>query len=220
MALKAIILDFDGVILESSAIKDRAFKFVYRQYPKQLRKIMAYHCSHPSTIRFKKFEYIAKNILREKYTQSQEKKLSRDFAGFLYRQIITCPFVAGAKDFLSFFHGRIPLYVASINPPRELGKIMKARRLKKYFQKVYCHPWSKKDAIKDILRREKISSKEAIFIGDSLGDYRAAKATRVFFIGRGKAAFNGFKIPVFKSLSGIREFFLSEGFSFGRAAYR
>ena len=212
LALKAIILDFDGVILESNAIKDRAFKAVYRKYPQQLKKIMAYHSSHPTTIRFAKFEYIAKNILGQEYTKSEAEKLRRDFAEFVFSEIRQCPFVTGAREFLNYFHGKIPLYIVSINPYRELQDIMQTRRLKKYFKKVYCDPWRKRDALKDILKREGIFGKEAIFIGDQQGDYTAAKKAGVLFIGRGRKTFRGLKVKAFKNLLLVRNFFLSNGF--------
>ena len=37
---KAIIFDFDGVILESMDVKARAFAFLFREYPEYTEKIV------------------------------------------------------------------------------------------------------------------------------------------------------------------------------------
>ena len=65
---KLILLDFDGVIIESVGIKDEAFEKLYQNYPKHLTQIMEYHLSHNATIRFIKFRYIVENILNEPYS--------------------------------------------------------------------------------------------------------------------------------------------------------
>ena len=48
----------------------------------------------------------------------------------------------------------VPLYLVSMSPGDEFGKILKQRGLTQYFKKVYLSSWKKVDAIDDILRRE------------------------------------------------------------------
>ena len=70
-----MILDFDGVVVESVGIKDQAFRQLYQDFPQHLDRIMEYHLSHNATIRFEKFRYIAENILRCQFTAEMEAKL-------------------------------------------------------------------------------------------------------------------------------------------------
>ncbi len=65
---RAIILDFDGTIVESVGIKDQAFEALFDQYPEHFDEIMQYHLAHNATIRFDKFKFIAENILHINYT--------------------------------------------------------------------------------------------------------------------------------------------------------
>lgn len=211
MAVKVIILDFDGVIVESTPIKDKAFEILFQKYPQHLTQIMNYHLSHNAIVRFKKFKFITEKILKKKYTKALEKKLGNEFSQLVFNRIIRCPYVKGAQGFLNYFYKKIPLYLASVNPPKELNKILKARGLTKYFRGIYAVPWRKKDAILDILRKENAEPLETIFIGDSPEDYLAAKATNVVFIGRDrKKSFNGARIPIYKNFVGIKRFLLNE----------
>jgi phosphoglycolate phosphatase-like HAD superfamily hydrolase len=181
---KVIILDFDGVIVESVGIKDQAFNELYQGHPEHIDEIMSYHLAHNATIRFKKFKYISENILKCPYTSGDENRLSSKFADLVFNKIVTCPYVPGALRFLEDFYGRLPMYLVSMSPEEELMRILEQRNLTRYFVKVFSANWQKKDAIGDILQRESIDNTQAVFVGDSYEDYQAALATGVNFVGR------------------------------------
>ena len=207
MKFKVIILDFDGTIVESVGIKDEAFKTLFEEYPDHLEEITNYHLSHNATVRFEKFRHITENILRQKYTEEIERTLSKRFSELVFQKIVECPYVRGAEDFLNFFMGRVPLYLASASPADELSKILSLRNMTEYFKKIYAVPWKKTDVIADILRRENVAPKEAVAIGDSLEDYRAALSMKIFFVGRQSGKFSGImNIPILNDLIEIRNF--------------
>ena len=209
MKFKTIILDFDGTIVESVGIKDRAFETLFKEYPDHLDNIIEYHLSHNATVRFDKFKHITENILKKEYNEDMEKLLSRRFSKLVFERIVECPYVQGAEEFLDYFLGKVPLYLASASPAAELDRILEARNLNKYFKGVYAIPWVKTAVIQDILNRENISSQQAVFIGDAFEDYEAARLTNVFFIGRdGNKSFHGADIPVSKDMFDIKAFLL------------
>ena len=207
MTPEVIILDFDGVIVESVGIKDRAFEALFADYPRHLNDIVAYHLSHNATIRFEKFRYITENILCQPYTDERAKELQTKYSEFILEKIIRCPLVEGAEDFLSHFSKTTPLFLASVNPASELEEILNKRNLKRFFKKMYAHPWLKKDAILDILKNENKLLSEAVFIGDSLEDLLAAREAGVFFVGRNSGkSFGGADIPVYQNLNEIKQY--------------
>ena len=207
MKFKAIIFDFDGVLLESVDIKDFAFKTLFKDYPEHLEKIMDYHLSNNATVRFEKFRYITENILGKGYDEGTEKNLSKIFSGLVFRSLVDCPFVEGAREILDSFQDNIPIYIASRSPADELDKILETRKLKKYFKKIYAVPWLKQDAIRDIRDRENIAFEDIVFIGDSDEDLQAARSTGVFFIGRDSGkSFHEEDIPIFKDMFEVRDF--------------
>ena len=181
---QVILLDFDGVIIESVGIKDQTFEELYKEYPQHLSHIMEYHLSHNATIRFKKFRYIAENILNKPYGAQKEQELSKMFSELVFEKIVHCPLVKGAKEFLEYLCAKVPLYLISISPEDELSWVLDVRGLKKYFKQVYANPIKKSEAFKNILTYEQLDASEAMYIGDTPEDYQAAVDVGIPFNGR------------------------------------
>ncbi|NQT71159.1 MAG: HAD family hydrolase [Chloroflexi bacterium] len=184
MAIKTIVLDFDGVIVESEEIKNQAFKDLFNDYPQHLDQIMNYHLTHKTTSRYEKFEYIVTHILRETYDEAKATDIDSRFSPLIRQRIIECPYVPGAEDFLSYFSSKLPLYLVSATPQGELENIIGARKIAQYFKKIYGNPWQKTDAIQKIMREEEITPEAVVYIGDTKNDLRVAEQLGVVFLGR------------------------------------
>ncbi|MGR3301670.1 MAG: HAD family hydrolase [Candidatus Scalindua sp.] len=205
MLPKAILLDFDGVIVESVGIKDQAFEELYHAYPQYLPQIMEYHLSHNATIRFTKFRYIAENILKEPYDEQKENEVSLKFSELVFEKIVHCPLVKGAKEFLEYFSAEVPLYLISISPEDELSRILDIRELKIYFKQVYANPTKKSEVFKDILTCGQLDTSEVVYIGDTPEDYQAAVEVSIPFIGiKSKKEFPGRSFPVCNNLEEVQ----------------
>jgi phosphoglycolate phosphatase-like HAD superfamily hydrolase len=182
--LRAIISDFDGVILESNDVKTRAFAAVFAGFPEHADAMMAYHHAHVSDSRFAKFRHFVTACLGRPAADPLVDQLATAFSAEMLRQIDSCPLVPGALAFLARAHAAVPVFLASVTPQDELDAILKRRGLAGYFTRVYgCPPWSKVAAVRDIVgsfgRPEGV-----LFIGDSAGDQRAALEVGVEFIAR------------------------------------
>ncbi len=209
MKFKAIILDFDGTIVESVGIKDRAFARLFMSYPESLDEILKYHLSNNAIIRYDKFRHIYNNILKKEYNEDIGKSLGAEFSDLIFQSILECPFVGGAEDFLKHFSNTSSLYLASISPEDELSRILSARRLTRYFSRVYAYPWIKTDVIKNIIAGEGLKTDEVLLIGDSFEDFAAADTTGISFIGRDSGKkFPTAAFPLFKDLFAAKEFIL------------
>lgn len=80
--------------------------------------------------------------------------------------------------FLKKNNNIINMYISTGTPQNKIKKILKEKKIFKYFHKVYGSPKSKIDHIKQIKKnKEKI-----IFIGDSFEDYNVAKYSCIKFI--------------------------------------
>lgn len=209
--LKTILLDFDGVILESVNIKTNAFRELFSEYVLEVDDIVQYHLKNNGMYRFKKFEYIYKHILKKKYDETTGSKIGKKFSEMVFDRVVGCPFVAGAEEFLNFFSKRVPLYLISTTPQEELEGIVAKRNLGRYFEEIWGVP-NKIEYIKRALKKETSKPQEAIFIGDMVDDYLAAKMAGVQFIGRRSVqSFEEFKIPIFSNLIEIKKYILSKG---------
>ena len=182
--LKVLILDFDGVVIESNDAKTDAFRQLFSRFPEHADEMMAYHHANVSVTRFRKFERLMQLLGREGDAALAD-DLAADFSRMTREQLASVPLVPGALSFLQAMTGRLPVYLASVTPAGDLEAILRDRDLLRWFRAVYgCPPWTKTGAILDLLKREKAHPTEALLIGDSAGDQRAAREAGVAFVGR------------------------------------
>jgi len=184
VAIEAIVLDFDGVVVESNRIKHEAFSDIFSDYPRHYSEMMRYHMAHNHVDRHAKFKYIIENILKQKYTEEEGKRLVDRFAGLTRKKIINAPYVTGALEFIKAVSDRYPIYIASATPLDELMIILKARGLTGYFAGVYGAPMPKSRMFMDIMKKEQILPQDILFIGDSPEDCNVASESGVHFLAR------------------------------------
>ena len=181
--VRALIFDFDGVILDSNALKTDAFREIFARYPGHAGAMMDYHHANVSQSRYEKFTYLVEQRLGRR-DNGLVASLADEFAGLLRDRMERCPFVPGARELLDEVSARVPLFLASVTPEAELLRLLDAHRVRQYFQRVYgCPPWTKPGAVGDIVAHLGGADGVAL-IGDSAGDQRAAAAHGVEFIAR------------------------------------
>jgi phosphoglycolate phosphatase-like HAD superfamily hydrolase len=182
--LRALIFDFDGVILDSNAVKTDAFRAVFSRFPEHENAMMRYHDAHVSLSRYQKFSYLVEELLGRGGDIALVNELADDFAARLRDRMDVCAFVPGARELLEVLSSRLPLYVASVTPEAELLRLLEVHHIGHHFRRVFgCPPWAKPDAVAEIVR-ELGGAEGVALIGDSAGDQRAAAAHGVEFIPR------------------------------------
>lgn len=181
---KAIIFDFDGVIVESMDIKTKAFKALFADYPDHLDEIVKFHKKHGGMVRFEKFKIIHEEILHQPLSDVRMKELGEQFSKFVYKEVLECPFVNGAYEFLNKHYQKMPFFIVSGTPHEEMKLIIRERNLSPYFKEVYGAPPGKGALILRILKDYKLDPLDVLFIGDSIDDYEGAKKAGVKFVGR------------------------------------
>jgi HAD superfamily hydrolase (TIGR01549 family) len=179
-----IILDFDGVILESVSVKTDAFRDLFSVYPEHIEEIVMFHKKNGGMSRFDKFRYIYKNILKIPLSEEEIQILSQKFTQLVLTKVLCVSYVPGAEDFLHQCSGRMRLFIVSATPQEELEYIIEKRGLKQFFNNVFGSPKRKEEHIKNILSEYSVSAGSTVFIGDSLNDWKAAKETGIRFIAR------------------------------------
>lgn len=209
--IEVVILDFDGVIIESNDIKDKVFDEIFQRFPAQYENALNYHRTHVSVSRFQKFDYLLGQLGRTG-DEVLKRQLLEDFSSITLEKMKSVSFVNGAIDFLKTMQLKFPLYLASVTPIHDLEIILDHLQLRSYFKGVYgCPPWTKIDAVYDILAHENSSAQNAVLIGDSYGDQRTARETGVHFIARQSGL--GFEDPQpetsMDDLIGLADLFLN-----------
>ena len=182
--LKAIIFDFDGVIVESLEVKTEAFRTLFADHPEHVDAIVQLHVENPGVSRYEKFRRIYRDFFDAELDEREMTDLDRRFSALVYERVIACALVAGATEFLGRTASAHALYVASATPEEELRRIVQARDLARFFDDVRGSPASKEAIVAEILSTSGIEPRQALFIGDALSDYRSATNNGVPFIGR------------------------------------
>ena len=183
-AIEALILDFDGVVIESNEVKTNAFHNVFSRFPEFTDTMMEYHNANVSVTRFSKFDHLLE-LMGKKNDLELKSSIAENFSRQVLQGMMKVPLVQGAISFLNLVTPRMPVYLASVTPAGELALILEQRNLSHWFREVYgCPPWTKPDAIRDILSKEGIKPEQALLIGDSAGDQRAAMICGIDFLAR------------------------------------
>ncbi|MBL8089805.1 MAG: HAD family hydrolase [Anaerolineales bacterium] len=183
MTIKAILFDFDGVIVDSVNVKTEAFRELFSNEKEHLQTILNFHLANGGMSRFVKFEIIYRDILKKPLTKEFSQELGERFSKLVMQKVIECEYMPGALEFLQKYSKQIPLFIASGTPQDELKTITAKRGLTNYFKEIHGTPRSKPEIIRDIVERHNIKTKEMPFIGDAINDYKAALETNSPFYG-------------------------------------
>lgn len=177
-----MVLDFDGVILESTCVKAEAYRNMFEQFRDHRTAIDEYQSVNGGLPRRQQFKDVYEKILGQRLSESRLAELERQYSGLVVEKVLRAPFVTGALEFLRGYHAVLPLYLASATPEAELVHILHARSLRDYFRKIYGAPAKKEDVLREIMASHKGS--RVVFVGDSPSDRGAAQASGATFIAR------------------------------------
>ncbi|SDM37106.1 Phosphoglycolate phosphatase, HAD superfamily [Franzmannia pantelleriensis] len=180
----ALVFDFDGVILDSASLKREAFAALYDDYPDVQREaIRAYLGRRGGQPREVKFRHIESHILGRDVRAADIDALCARFKAVVAERIRVAPAIPGAIEFLSRWHGRLPLYLLSATPGHELREIVEQRDLARYFEAVIGAPPDKVTGMRNLLERYRHPAAHTVMIGDSYNDYRTARGNGTRFVG-------------------------------------
>ena len=203
----ALLMDFDGVILDSMELKTQAFATVYEgEAPSKLEQVLAYQRLHGGVTRHTKFGYFERNIFGRPGDRETIERLASTYRDLVYEAVVACPFVRGAEDFLRAAQGRVDLHIVSGTPQEELLEIIDRRNLASYFQTIIGAPTTKRDAFQTILSERKLIPTKVAAIGDATTEYWAAEELGIPFIGvtpGGKSNPFPAAVPVVQSLEDL-----------------
>lgn len=178
----SFIFDCDGVILDSNRIKTGAFYSTALPYGEAAaNSFVEYHVNNGGISRYKKFRYFLTEILRRNIDNSELENLIDQYAERVSNDLMTCPIAERIPDVRrAYQHAR--WFIVSGGDQDELRSVFARRNISHYFDGgIYGSP----DQKEEILSREINSGNitlPALFLGDSLYDYKAASSVGMDFI--------------------------------------
>lgn len=181
----AFIFDFDGVIVDSLEVKEKAFGELFKAHGETVRKqVMNFYRNNGGISRYEQFRYYYKHFLGREITDDIVRDLDRRCSELLVEQVLQCPLIEGIQELLTDIRSlNKDCFVISGTPQEEMRHIIKRRGLDPFFKDVLGSPKNKKENVRIVLEQHSIKPAEAIFFGDAKSDYEAARENRIQFIG-------------------------------------
>jgi phosphoglycolate phosphatase-like HAD superfamily hydrolase len=180
--IKAIIFDFDGVLVESAGIKTEAFRKLFSKKTDRVDEIVDYHLKNMGISRYIKFKYFYENILKEPYSEEIGEELGRQFSAIVLDEIKKAPFVNGTIDFLERNYQKYLLFIASGTPQDELVDIVTFKGINKYFKGIWGTLATKAAIVENVFKKYVLQRNQVVFVGDAESDRAAAHDTGIYFI--------------------------------------
>jgi len=180
---RAVVLDFDGVVLQSDRIKTWAFGALFADHPHIVDDVVALHERLGGISRYRKFEMIYEQFLDLPLSAERSRELGEAYSALVLDEVLRCPMVDGAQEFLEGNPADRPLYVASGSPHEELNFTVRERGLAHHFTGCFGFPHEKPGVIGEVLRIHDVDPLDLVFVGDAWSDFEAARVTGVRFVG-------------------------------------
>jgi HAD superfamily hydrolase (TIGR01549 family) len=182
---RAVVFDFDGVILESIDVKTRAFVTLFDRWPEHADEIRRLHLENAGLSRYEKFVRIHRDIIGVPLGDEELARLGDAFGRLIREEMLSCEFVPGARELLERLTADgLILFVASGTPEEEMREIVRARGLDRFFAAVYGSPATKAEILRRIVAERGYEPRELLFVGDALSDYAGARELSVSFVAR------------------------------------
>jgi phosphoglycolate phosphatase len=181
---KALLLDFDGVVLDSAELKTQAFAQIYAGAPPEtIAAILAYQRRHGGVSRREKFRHFERAFFGRTPTPARIEALADRFAALVHDRVLAAPFLEGAEDLLARAAPAARLFVVSGTPEPELRAICDARGLTPRFTAIVGAPTTKPEAFARILADHRLAPADTLAIGDAVTEQDAALARGIPFLG-------------------------------------
>jgi phosphoglycolate phosphatase-like HAD superfamily hydrolase len=197
-----IVLDMDGVVLDSESVKIAAFASLFAAYPAQLPTIDQYNRAHRGVPRREKFIHVLTAILGLPAEESDLRRLGERYAAVLANALVDVPLVQGIDQFLQ--RDDFSFFLNSAAPLAEIEKLMQEKGLAHYFQAMYGYPSQKTEVLQQLKTQH--SEQPFLFFGDGWADYEAAQSAGVLFIGvdtNSLCTFTQVDIPLINDFSNL-----------------
>jgi len=182
---RAIFFDFDGVLAESVALKEQAFRDLFAPYGADIvEQVIELHRASGAISRVIKIDRIHRDLLGKPLDEAELAEWAARYVAAVEARVVQCPEVPGTTALLDAQSERARLFVVSGTPEEELQRIVTARGWDCYFSGVYGSPRLKAEIVRAALSAFDLAAADCVFIGDTFTDRDAAVETGLAFVGR------------------------------------
>lgn len=178
--------DFDGVILDSNAVREFGFKKVLERFSEeQVNQLLSFHRLNGGLSRYVKFRFFYEEILGESVSEEQIKLLAEAFSEIMMQELTKPEYlIAETVDYIKEKAKKVPMYIVSGSDQAELRYLCQELGLASFFKGIYGSPIPKIQLVQTILEKNTtIVPSLSCLIGDSHNDWEAAQKNGLDFVG-------------------------------------
>jgi phosphoglycolate phosphatase-like HAD superfamily hydrolase len=177
-----IFWDFDGVIKDSVEVKTSAFENLFSRFGENVTsRVRQHHESHGGVSRFEKIPLYL-TWANEPATPAKVEEYCDRFSSLVLKAVIDSHWVPGVREYLLLNSTKQYFVLVTATPQDEIQQILAALEIAHCFHEVHGAPRYKARAINDVLARISCAPANALMIGDSEMDLKAAQANSVPFL--------------------------------------
>ncbi|TGM31729.1 HAD family hydrolase [Leptospira biflexa] len=177
---RLIFWDFDGVIKDSVDIKTGAYcKLFQNASVEVLEKIKRHHLVNGGISRYEKIplylEWSGRSLdLLEEFIQN--------FESLVVQTVISSDWIPGVEEIIRNNPYKQKFILVTGTPQSEIELILKELKISNSFEDIYGAPFAKDIAIAISLTKFAIEKGDALLVGDSESDWKAATKNGINFL--------------------------------------
>lgn len=181
--IKVIFWDFDGVLMDSNAVRDLGFERVLADFPpEQVEQLLAFHRANGGLSRYVKFRYFFEEVRSEPIDEAGIMKWASKFS-LIMKSLLINPnlLITQTLDFVKQNQGRFTMYITSGSDQDELRFLCKSLQIDTLFSSIHGSPKPKKEWVADLIKKNGYELNQCVLIGDSINDWEAANYNNIKF---------------------------------------
>jgi len=207
---RCVVFDFDGVLVDSNAVKRQAYFDIFSSLGSQAVPAVAEVLD--GDVDGDRFQLIRQILTRLRADEVLVSAGALDALVTAYAEryndiceehAATCPEVRGASAAIARLAESHPLYICSATPEAPLRRIVERRGWSRFFRGVLGRPRSKAENLRVIMEREGVEGPDVMVVGDGRRDLDAARLAGARFVGI-RNAFNDFEPGTLLLLDDLR----------------
>ena len=186
--MPSLLMDFDGVVVDSAAIKDGAFRKIATEVaPAHVEAFMRFHRRNGGLSRYEKFRFLLNDLVKVHPTEAAIQDLATSFSG-LVTEAMKEPeiLIRDCVEFIERNARDIEFFLVSAADEAEVIEICRALGVDAFFRSIHGSPTAKVDNVSHVLSLAGLK-RPAAYVGDSINDLEAARANLLPFIGYNNA---------------------------------
>lgn len=168
------VLDCDGVLLDSNAMKSEGFRAALAPYPADtVDDFIAMQRRSFGTSRYRLVDAFFSEFLERKPAEGEAENILDQFGNYCAANYPLQALTDGAIEALEQLSSlRIPLFVVSGSAEDELRVALKEIGIARYFQSILGSPKAKHEHLADI--KSAAPASRVVFVGDAAADWKAS----------------------------------------------